>query len=646
MADAERRAEVVEALRGAIAPPPALTVSQWADAHRELSPKTSGVHGRWRTDLVPYAREPLDCLSAHHPVSTVVLMWASQVGKTEIGLNWLGYVVDVNPGPAMAVYPTIHTAERWSGQRFDDMVASTPRLKAKVAERRSRDASNTKLQKDFAGGVLAVAGANSAASLASMPVRDLMLDEIDRYPRDVDEEGDPIDLAIQRTETFAAAKFLLISTPTIRGLSRIEDAYLASDQRRYFVPCPECGAMQTLRWGQVVWETGKPETACYCCEACGVLIPPGRREWMVARGEWRPTVEGRDPRVRGYHLSALYAPWARSSWPRLAERFVECAHDPVRLKSFANLVWAETWHEGGGDELSARAMLARPRVWRGGDLPRDVAVLTAGVDVQDDRLEIEVVGWGAGEESWSVAYVVIQGDTSTAAPWTELDAMLSRDWPVGGIGMRLSASAIDTGGHATQRAYQFCLAPARQRRRVWAVKGRGGSGVRIWPVRPTIGNLAKCPLYVVGVDAAKEAVTSRMRVPEPGPGFCHVPLDRDATWFEQMTSEVRAVSYHKGRPKVEWRLKRAGLRNEALDCRVYAYAALQGWIALGRRLPEVAPGTAARRDEVASVGARPAPAVAPAPVARPAPSISLDRRPLAGRGAGSPAPRRGWFGRG
>ena len=313
--DYEGAQEIERAWRDGLTPDPLLTVSEWSDRHRMLSSKASAEPGRWRTSRTPYLKAIMDCLSPTSPVERVVFMKAAQLGATEMGSNWIGYVIHHAPGPMMAVWPTVEMAKRNSKQRIDPLIEESSALAELIAPARSRDSGNTILAKEFRGGVLVMTGANSAVGLRSMPVRYLFLDEVDGYPLDVEGEGDAISLAEARTRTFARRKIFIVSTPTISGASAIEREYEASDQRRYFVPCPHCNHPQWLRFEQLRWDKGQPETAAYICESCDTAISEHHKTWMLERGEWRSMALGK---TAGFHLSSLYSPVGWRSWRDIA----------------------------------------------------------------------------------------------------------------------------------------------------------------------------------------------------------------------------------------------------------------------------------------------------------------------------------------
>lgn len=571
---------------------PEQTVSEWAQAHRILVGTSSAEPGAWRNSRTPYLVEVMDQLSASNPARRVALMAGTQIGKTEAGNNWLGYIIHRAPGPILFVEPTVDLAKAESKQRVGPMIDATPELSARVSDARERDSGNTILVKEFPGGVLALTGANSAVGLRRMPARYLFLDEIDAYPGDVEGEGDPIALAERRTTNFPKRKLFLVSTPTIKGVSRIEREFLASDQRRYFVPCPLCGAMDWIRWENIRWDEGQPWTARLACVACGGQIEEWHKTEMLSKGEWRPTSES-DGRTIGFHLSALYSPLGWKSWGECAEEFLLSKEDPFLLKTWVNTVLGETWEERG-DSVDPAAIAARLERYPA-EVPAGVGVLVAAVDVQGDRLEAQVVGYGAGEESWLIAFSEFHGDPITDAPWFDLDRFLLREFEhESGRKLRVECAAIDSGGHHTEQVYRF--ARPRLARRVFAVKGGSERGKPLVS-RPSEHNRYRAKLFTLCVDTGKEIALSRLRIQSPGPGFAHFPEWIDAEYLAQLAAEKAVRKYHKGRGAVrEWVKLRE--RNEALDLTVYSLAALHilGPIFV-RSLPERAAALARPADE-------------------------------------------------
>jgi phage terminase large subunit GpA-like protein len=519
-------------------------------------------------------------------------MKSAQVGFTEAGNNWIGYVIHHVPGPILAVQPTVELAKRFSRQRIDPLIAESAVLRERVKPARSRDAGNTVLSKEFPAGLLVITGANSAVGLRSMPARYLFLDEVDAYPPSADEEGDPVALAEARTRTFSwRSKVLLGSTPTIHGLSRIEREYEASDQRRYFVPCPHCGAMQWLKFERLRWEKGKPETAHYTCESCDGRIAEHHKTAMLAAGEWRATAQAQDPGTIRFHISALYSPVGWFAWEQIA-RLWEVATTDEAKRSFKNGVLGETWVETG-EAPDWQRLYERREPWRIGTVPSGGLFLTAGADVQKDRIEVSVWAWGRGLESWLVDHVVIGGGPEHPETWTKLSALLGWTWPhAHGARLGLAKLAIDTGYEApavyawARRVGHAQVAPIKGVEgfnRTAPVMGpsyvdvtEGGKklrrGARLWTVAVATfkSETYRCLRLAAPTD---DELVAGARFPA---GYVHLPRGAEAEWVKQLVAEqLVTVKTKRGFTRLEWQKLRE--RNEALDCRVYARAA--AWIA-------------------------------------------------------------------
>jgi phage terminase large subunit GpA-like protein len=562
-----------------------LTVSEWADRYRRLSSKASAEPGPWRTDRTPYLREPMDCLSSESTVQRVVMMFAAQTGKTEAGSNWLGYVIDHAPGPMLCVQPTVEMAKRLSKQRLESMITETPCLAEKIAPARARDSGNTMFSKEFSGGIMLLTGANSATGLRSAPCRYLFCDEVDGFPSDVDGEGDPVALAERRTTTFARRKILLTSTPTVKDFSRIEAEYLRSDQRRFYVPCPKCGAMEWLKWGQLKWDDRKPETVRYQCEHCGERFEELHKPAMLRAGEWRATAPAGNGRTAGFQLSGLYSPLGWCSWEQLVDDFLRAKGDAPALKAFVNTRLAETWEEDYAAKISADGLMERRLAYRSGLCPAGVVLLTAGVDVQDNRLAVTVWGWGEGETGWMIWHQELMGDPTQTEVWGQLDQVLATEWDTeNGKMLKVAQMAVDSGGHCTHEVYRYVRDRVSQG--VVAIKGSSrrnspavGKGSKVdvnWR-----GKVLKrgVTLYQLGTDTIKTTLFGRLRHNQQAGGL-NFGMAADDEYFRQVTSERQALRYHRGFPIREW-VKKAGDRNEALDCMVYAYAAM---LLFGRRM--------------------------------------------------------------
>ncbi len=583
-----------------LTPDPWLTVSEWSDTHRWLSSRASAEPGRYRTERTPYMRAIMDALSPSHPAQRVVFMKAAQVGATEAGNNWIGFVMHHAPGPMLAVQPTVELAKRNSRQRIDPLIEESPALRERVKPARARDSGNTQLSKDFPGGVLVMTGANSAVGLRSMPARYVFLDEVDAYPASADEEGDPVGLAEARSLTFAhRRKVFLVSTPTIRGVSRIEREFDASDRRRFFVPCPHCGEMQWLRFERLRWEKRKPETAAYHCDSCDAPIPEHHKAAMLAAGEWRATAEADDVRTVGFHLSALYSPPGWKTWADIARDKEAAKGSDEAERVFRNTVLGETWIETG-DAPDWQRLVERREVWPAGTIPAGGLFLTAGADVQKDRIEVDVWAWGRGLESWLVDHVVIEGGPGDPACWQTLTDLLGRSWRhAGGAELGLARLAIDT-GYETAAVYGWARSVGFAQ--VAPVKGLEGFN-RTSPVSgPTFVDATAggkrlrrgARLWTVAVSTFKAETYRFLRLPRPTPeelevgaafplGTVHLPGWADTEWIKQLTAEqLVTVRNRRGFARLEWQKLRE--RNEALDCRVYARSA--AWIAGADRWSE------------------------------------------------------------
>jgi phage terminase large subunit GpA-like protein len=560
-------------------PEPLLTVSQWADLHRMLSTEASAEAGRWRTDRTPYLREIMDKLSAIDPTEEVIVMKGVQLGLTEMGFNLVGYVMDNAPGPIMYVLPTKELAERNSKTRLAPMIESTPRLREKVAPQKSRTSANTVLMKDFPGGVLVMAGANSAATLRNMPVRFLVLDEVDGFPLDVGGEGSPVDLAIKRTSTFSRKKIFKLSTPTIEGSSVIAMDFETTDQRFYHVPCPECGAMQKLIFAQLRWERGKPSTAKYECIHCGEKIAERFKTKMLASGKWVADHPDRSShRKVGYHINSLYSPFGWYSWEQAAEEWELSKGNEPKRKTFINTVLGETY-KIKGDAPAWENLYNRREQYTPNTLDEKICFLTAGVDVQGDRIELEIVGWCIGRESYSVDYRVITGDTTKPEAWAKLAKVANEQFPhpLGG-NMGISLMAVDS-GYNTSYVYDFCKQFGDSR--VIPIKGKDTlANVMVSPPRAIRSGkdgkaIKGISVWHVNTGMIKSEVYGflRLEIGEEGApdGYCHFP-QYDRHYFRMLTAEqLRKKKNTAGFDVYEW--VKVFDRNEALDCRVYARAA-------------------------------------------------------------------------
>ena len=610
-------------LSRAISPPRDITASQWADTHRILSGKAASEPGPWRTGRAPYTKAVMDAFT-DPAVEKVVCQWSSQLAKTEIILNVLGYFIDVDPCPMVVAQPTLPLARYFSRARLAPMIRATLPLAEKIAEPKSRDSDNTTLSKGYQGGQLDIVSAQSVSDLSARPARIVLADEVDRYEDTA--EGDPLDLLGARTSNFAFRKEGYFSSPRDKGTSRIEKAYEESDQRKWWTPCPHCGEHQVLMWANVSWdqaldENGEslldefgrvihlPESARYFCEHCGAGWSEAERQAAITQGEWR--AEKPFNGVAGFWLNALNSPW--QTLERLVKKFLAAKDVPGRLRTFVNTVLGETWEEAG-DSVSDDALVRRAEraLYALGDLvPAGALILTASVDVQGDRLEVEVLGWGLGYESWHVQHLVLAGDPGRPEIWKELDEFLASTWETeDGRVLSPRAVGIDSGGHHTEQVFRFCR--TRWGRRIWALKGMAkGLHEQVWPQRVSRGRKSRDRFWVVNVDAAKKAVVDWLAIEEVGPGFCHFPRGTAPDFFKQYRAERLVTRYKNGFPKRIWE-KRSGWRNEALDLRGYNYAVLCGLERMGLNLEREAQRISQPRPQPPAKP-QPAPAGAPGP---------------------------------
>ena len=576
------------------------TVTGWADAERWLPSKGAAEPGKYRSARTPYMTEPMDCLSVLSPVEEVVVMAGAQVGKSESGNNWVGYVMREAPGPMLLVQPTVDTAKRYSKQRITPMILETPTLAELVVTNKSREGGNTMLEKEFPGGILILGGANSAAGLRSMPIRFLFADEISNWPDDVDGEGDPLGLAVARTSTFGRKrKIFMTSTPGVKDFCRIEREYLKTDQRKYHVPCPHCEHKHILAWKNFHIpkdSAGRHQysKAHMICPECGGIIEERHKTDMLAGGEWIATApQNADSARRGYHISALYSPNGWKSWAKVAREWVEAQGDPKKLQAFVNNVLAETWEEQVSTRLDATGLANRAEPYDLFTAPEGVLLVTAGVDVQVNRVEVQHVGWGADEEAWVLGYTVVYGDPTDFATWPQVwEAIRHPIRHHSGVEMQAVCAAVDSGdGNTVNEVYAF----TRQHKgdHVIAVKGKEGS-------RPVLGaptkqdinirgqKIAKgAVLYLVGQDGVKTTVYGRLKrgidengVQKSGPGMIHFPVGLTMAapdYYNQLVAEKQTPKMSRGFVKMVWS-KREGDRNEALDTFNYAYAGLHYWI--------------------------------------------------------------------
>lgn len=606
-AEAFRNRDAVEAatrraMQNNLVPPPDMKPSEWAEANVKI-PVGNAIPGPINFANAPYQRGMLDAI-VEPGVRRVSYMTGAQLGKTTVQQCATGYFIEHEPRSQIFVQPTQGDVQTFLETKLRPMLEANPKIANRMAKQRGRDGVNNSRIISFIGGWLMFSWAGSPKTLRGRSAPITQADEIDGM--DATPEGDPVELLAQRAATFGdMAVRTESSTPTVKGESRIETGFEEGDQRRFEVPCPHCDQPQYLKWSQVSWEgrvstsikeadkdlgqDHKPETARYVCEHCGSCWDDGERIAAIRTAEdkghgWK----ARKP-FKGH--ASFHAPEMLSTFRRLRD-IVQSYLDKLALgdvQSFQNVSLGETYEELG-DKADPTTLQERAKleVWRA-QVPAGGLYLTAGIDMQNDRLEVEIVAWGEAEESWSVDYRVLWGDTLQNDVWEDLDDLLAETFVhESGAVLSIQSAVLDTGGTAghTQRAYEYCK--GKTGRRLFAGKGMGGWGMPIVqaPQRRQSGkNKRKVDLFIVGTDEAKLMVMRRLVATvnakdegdNPrlyGPGYCHIPAGREEEWFKQITAEKLLTRYVKGQPVREWH-KPDKARNEALDCRVYAYAALK-----------------------------------------------------------------------
>lgn len=584
-------------------PPPRLTLSEWADKYGYLSAESSAEAGKWHT--ISYQKGMMDAFT-DPTVEQITVMKSARVGYTKIINMAIGYHIHHDPCTMMVVQPTIEDAEGYSKEELSPMIRDTPVLRNLVSDAKTRDKNNTILQKNFPAGTISMVGANSPRGFRRVSRRIVLFDEVDGYPPSAGTEGDQIKLGIRRTEYYWNRKIVAGSTPTVDELSRVQKMFNESDQRRYFVPCPHCDHPQYLKFGGkndkfgLKWPEGEPHAAYYVCEKNGCIIDHSHKKWMcdeAARRQkadptckygWIPTAPGNGKHA-GFHIWAAYSYSPNASWGDLAAEFLDAKEDPLKLKTFVNTVLGECWAESYSAKLGAEAIAERAEEYQLMTVPMRGLILTAAIDVQDNRLAIVVRAWGEDEESWLIYWAEIHGDPadlSASGPWAQIDSILLQEFPhESGAKMRVRAAAVDTGGHFTHEAYMFCR--TRKSRHVLAIKGMNKPGRPPLAAKPSRQDInyknqmisKGVELWMVGTDTIKETLFARLKIAPTdenpnGAGMYHFPLGISQDYFKQLTAEKQIIKYRNGHSYRTW-FKKDGARNEALDCEVYNYAVLQ-----------------------------------------------------------------------
>lgn len=586
---------VCNAAAEALRPKIALWPSEWAEKRRTLSPKSSSEPTKWRNSRVPYLTAIMDALDVRHPAWMVTFPKSSQTGGSECGLNWVGHTIDEDPGPMGVLFPGEALGRRWMRKRCEPMFELSPTLREKIPPGRRSDVGNTLTEKDFPDGNLTVLTANVAVSMASDAYSKLLLDEVDRFPKEIGEEGDPIETVLRRTATYVGRrKVFMNSTPTIESLSHISPWWELSSQGRYFVPCPHCGTFQVLQWANVTYTPTKPvRDARYRCSDCAALIDEHHKTDMLAGGEWRHEHPERCDDIIGFHVNCLYTPIGLGdTWNDNATAWERAKRDPAKTKAFVNTRLGET-HKDPTDRLDWEVLYQRREPFALRVIPRGVLLLTAGVDVQKDRIEVLIMGWRRPGRATTIDYRIIEGDPTRAEVWDELDAHLARQYvSAGGVKLRLSVTLVDSG---YLQEYVLTFTRARQSRNVFASKGSTQYG-HVAIGQPSFVDVKKsrskarprsdrfgAKQYHIGVATLKEVLYKRLQedsgTPDKPIGFDerHYRFSDQLPeeWFRQLCAEV--FDPH----KMKW--VKIYERNEVLDTMILNMAAaLHHAIALDR----------------------------------------------------------------
>lgn len=567
-----------------------LKISEWAEKNRTLTTKEAAEPGPWRNEKTPYLVPIMDDLSSDSDITVVVFMKGTQIGGTEVGQNFIGYTIDHDPCPMMLVTADEDLVKTHSKVRIDPLIEENPRIKEKVSVKKEKGRGRSMGFIDFVGGFLRLVGARSPTGLRMLPIRKLIFEECDGYVTDCGNEGDPCKLAEKRTTTFGAKKKIYYnSTPTLKSTSRIEPAYMATDQKKCWVPCPDCNEYQQLKFENLVYDNNEKEVigeVKYACEHCGVLIEERNKTWMLARYDWRPDNPGAgDGKKSGYWMSTLYSPYGWHSWKEIVEDFLDATvpvTDWEKLKTFKNTILAETFTEEG-ETPDYERLFERQENYELGNIQNGVCFITCGMDIQKDRIEAEIIGHGRDRATWLIDYVVLIGDTEKPEVWEKARNLINRSYKYT-INKKnylfpINFTLVDS-GYEADLVYVFCktfpsnkVAPSKgyddlpqmvgipSAKDITTSGKKKRRGIRVWPI---------------GASYGKKALYGRLRLPAPDKGeahpagYCHFG-QVGKEYFRQLTGEeLRAVRTKRGRIKYEWHRIR---RNEVLDCRIMNMAA-------------------------------------------------------------------------
>lgn len=561
-------------------PPEQITVSEWADKYRRLSAENTAESGKWKTERTPYLKEIMNAFKDPR-IHRLTVVASAQVGKTEMMLNMLAYVIDQDPGGVMYILPTLDNAKEFSKRRIGPMIRDTKRLRDKISKSKSRDSDNTVLRKAYPGGMMTLVGSNAPAPLASTPARYIFGDERDRWAKDAGGEGDPWKLAAARTITFYNYKMVEVSTPTIKGHSAIAEAFDTGTQEYWCAECPHCHEYIFVEFEHIMFKFNSikinhktqytVESVEFACPECGCassekIIKKQSHKWMAKN----PNAYRNG--ARSFWINGFSSPWIE--WKALILEYLEAKGDPEALKTVYNTKFGKLWDgelyvDNDNDEM------LKTREEYEAELPEGVLCLTCGVDTQNDRLEYEVVGYGFEDENWGIERGVIVGKPDKEDTWERLDGVLDKVYRFkDGKGLKISITFVDSGGHYTQDVYEQCA--KRLNKKVFAIKGKGGADrpytdvpkkTKIIKENRVIGEVW---FYLIGVDSGKAKIMAALSNKEEKK--CHFPSNPEkkynASYFNGLLSEHFVLS---GKRWV-WEKIPGHNRNEALDCRNYANA--------------------------------------------------------------------------
>ncbi|RWQ89268.1 MAG: phage terminase large subunit family protein [Mesorhizobium sp.] len=549
------RCDAMAALR----PPKRLDLADWVEANVVLPSSLAAHPGRMR--LWPHQIEIARSMG-DSSVERVTMLKSARVGYSQLAVAALGHFTVNDPGPILVVLPAEQDCRDLMVGNIEPVFAESPVLRAALTS--NMNDRDTLYSRRFPGGSLKLVSARAPRNLRGHTAKILLLDEVDAFEVDVRGEGDPVALAERRTATFANRRIFMGSTPVHESTSRILRAYEKSDQRVHECACPACGDRHEIRWKDIHWLPDQPETAHWACQSCGGVVEDADKAVFVSGGRWRvtrPEIVGH----HGYRMSALISLLPNAAWPKLVAEFLEAKKSPQTLQTFVNVVLGEAWRDDG-EEIDDAALASRVEPFGLDRIPADVLVVTAGCDVQDDRVEITTTGWTKTGEALALAHEVVWGSPLDPDTWAEVDDLLKRHWthPNGGL-LKIDAAVVDSGsGGHTDAVYAFCR--PRTGRRVFAAKGVPGFQRPLTQLSKT----RDIRLILVGVDAAKSQIMNRLQAGRT----IRFSDTLDPNWFEQLASEKRVVKYMRGQPYRAF-VRVPGRRSEALDCLVYSFAARQ-----------------------------------------------------------------------